>query len=259
MLSALLGVEPADEPDFLAVGSDLSALLDWSPEADSVQRANTLVETLAPTLRRLLSDRRRRPGCDLVTALAAQGRARSIRYSDVVVSSLFVFMAGYMTTTNLIGNGGLLLLQRPDARRTFERTGASGRAAVDELLRFDSPVQVTPRTALADLDLAGRRIRRGDIVLALLGAANRDDTVFAAADDLDLSRDGNRHVAFGAGPHRCVGASLSRLVGGTALSKLFAHYPDVQLTGEPIARAPSVTQRGLVSLRLDLGRSTGRG
>jgi cytochrome P450 len=170
-----------------------------------------------------------------------------ITAEEVVDLALLLLLAGHETTVNLIGNGVLALLHAPDQLDLLRRTPDLVPGAVDELLRFDSPVQMTQRVAPEDVDLAGCRVRAGDEILLVLGAANRDPVVFADPHRLDVTRDARRHVAFGGGIHHCLGASLARVEGQVALSALLARFRHLELAGPPVRR-PTFTLRGLESL-----------
>jgi cytochrome P450 len=135
---------------------------------------------------------------------------------------------------NLIGSGVLALLRALDQLSLLQRTPDLIAGAVNELLRFDSPVQLTQRVATEDLDLVGCSVRAGDEIMLVLGAANRDALVFAEPDRLDVTRDARRHVAFGGGIHHCLGAVLARLEGEVALSALLARFPHLELAGDPV-------------------------
>jgi cytochrome P450 len=159
-----------------------------------------------------------------------------------------ILIAGHETTTNLIGNGAVALLEHPDQLARWRREPELAKTAVEELLRFDSPVQLTSRYPLADLEWDGRKLRAGQEVNLVLGAANRDPAVFADPDRLDLSRADNRHVAFGFGAHFCLGAPLARLEGQIALATLVRRFPGLAFgRGEPVRR-PGVVLRGYSSL-----------
>jgi pimeloyl-[acyl-carrier protein] synthase len=159
-----------------------------------------------------------------------------------------LLVAGHETTVNLIANGTLALLRDPQALASLRADAGIAAGAVEELLRYDSPVQFTSRHALADLDIGGRRVRAGETVLAVLGAANRDPAQFPDPDRLDLARSPNRHVAFGGGIHFCLGAPLARMEARIAVSALLARLPDLELGPRPPVRRDTVTLRGLASL-----------
>ena len=249
-ICSLLGVPEADERTFtgwsraLARSLDPSVLRSAELDATIADAERDLVEYLGD----LLSFRRTTPGDDLLSALlAVEADGDRILPKEVVDLALLLLVAGHETTVNLIGNAVLALLRAPDQLDLLRRSPDLVAGAVDELLRFDSPVQMTQRVATEDLDLAGYRVRAGDEILLVLGAANRDPSVFAEPNRLNVIRDARRHVAFGGGSHHCLGASLARLEGQVALSALLARFSRLELAGRPIRR-PTFTLRGLESL-----------
>jgi len=170
----------------------------------------------------------------------------------VALCTALVF-GGHETTVNLLGNGLLALLRDPPAlARLAADPGLIG-TAVEELLRFDSPPQFVARTATVELELHGRTIRPGDTVLLGIGAANRDPTVFAEPDRLDLGRSPNPHLAFGLGPHACPGAQLSRIEARLAFPAVLHRFPDLRLAGAPPVRRPTFILRGLERLLVAVG------
>jgi pimeloyl-[acyl-carrier protein] synthase len=209
----------------------------------------------AAYLEDLLAVRRTRPGDDLLSALLdVEADGDRISPDEVVDLALLLLVAGHETTVNLIGNGVLALLRAPDQLSLLRRAPDLVAGAVDELLRFDSPVQLTQRVATEDLDLVGCSVRAGDEIMLVLGAANRDPLVFAEPNRLDVTRDARRHVAFGGGIHHCLGAALAQLEGEVALSALLARFPRLELAGEPLRR-PTFTLRGLESLPVVVGKA----
>jgi cytochrome P450 len=250
IICSLLGVPEADEATFtgwsraLARSLDPSVLL--SAEVDAA--IADAERGLAGYLEDLLAVRRTRPGDDLLSALLdVEADGDRISPDEVVDLALLLLVAGHETTVNLIGNGVLALLRAPDQLHLLRHSPDLVAGAVDELLRFDSPVQLTQRVATEDLDLVGSSVRAGDEIMLVLGAANRDPLVFAEPNRLDVTRDARRHVAFGGGIHHCLGAALARLEGQVALAALLARFPRLELAGEPVRR-PTFTLRGLESL-----------
>jgi cytochrome P450 len=250
VICALLGVPETDEASFTRWSRLLARSLDpsvlRSAEADAA--IADAEEDLAGYLEGLLSFRRTSPGDDLLSALlAVEADGERISAREVVDLALLLLVAGHETTVNLIGNGVLALLRAPGQLELLRQSPHLVPGAVDELLRFDSPVQMTQRVATEDLDLGGFRVRAGDEILLVLGAANRDPSVFAKPNRLDVTRDARRHVAFGGGIHHCLGAALARLEGHVALSALLARFSRLELAGSPVRR-PTFTLRGLESL-----------
>ena len=158
---------------------------------------------------------------------------------------MLLLFAGNETTPNLIGNGLLALLQWPEALELLRRQPALMRRAIEELLRYDSPVQGVNRQASADVVLRGQRVRRGEEIVVLLGSANRDPGRFAEPDRLNILRADTGHLGFGHGVHYCLGATLARLTAGVALTTLLRRWPELRTEGPPAWRRQSLVARGL--------------
>jgi len=196
-------------------------------------------------IRKLVNARRVSPEDDLVTALVRAEEAGDQLSEDELVAMIFLLLvAGHETTVNLIGNGVLALLENPDQMRKLRDNPALVKTAVEELLRYNGPLETaTERYARTETTVAGVTIPRGELVLAVLASANRDEQQFKNADRLDLEREPNPHVAFGCGIHYCLGAPLARLEGQIAIGTLLRNVPNLRLA------VPSNTlrwRRGLV-------------
>ncbi|MFC5753853.1 cytochrome P450 [Actinomadura rugatobispora] len=257
LISELLGVPPEDRDlfkgwsDALARGLDPDFVL---PAADLARRDEAR-EEFAAYFRGLADRRRAEPRDDLLSALVAvSDGGETLSEEELLATCVLLLVAGHETTVNLIGNGALALLRDPAARERFRARPDDVAAAVEELLRYDPPVQLTLRAALRDRELGGETIRQGEMVLLLTGAANRDPAAFAAPDRLDLSRyaasEAPRHLAFGHGIHYCLGAPLARLEGQIALRRLFER--EVTLTGAPLTYRDNLVLRGLSELRVNV-------
>jgi cytochrome P450 len=197
--------------------------------------------------RKLFARRREEPGDDLISALvAAEEAGDRLSEDELMGTAILLLFAGYDTTVNLIGSGALALLEHPDQRAAFVGDPELVEPAIEELLRFTSPVEMTPpRVAREDIVMGGVAIRRGDLVSAVLGSANRDESQFKDPDTLDLARDPNRHLALGQGIHFCLGAPLARMEGQIALTTLFRRFPRMRLARP----AASLQWRKLAPLR----------
>lgn len=196
-------------------------------------------------LRRIIKQRRANPQNDLVSALAKAEEAGDTMSEDELLAMVFLLLvAGHETTVNLIGNGTLALLEHPNQLERLRGDPALIRPAVEELLRYASPVETaTERYAREDVTVAGVTIPRGEMVFVVIASANRDERQFADPDKLDLTREPNKHLSFGLGAHFCLGAPLARLEGQIAINTLLGRFPDLRL-----AVAPSELRwrRGLV-------------
>jgi pimeloyl-[acyl-carrier protein] synthase len=249
VICELFGVPEADRDRFRAWSRGLVHLLDPLVAADALERALQARQALRDYLHGVIAERRAHPTGDLLSALiAAEDEGHQLSEAELVSMCVLLLVAGHETTVNLIANGTLALLRDPGARARLQADAALARGAVEELLRYDSPVQFTSRHALADLDVGGRQVRAGETVVAVLGAANRDPAQFPDPDRLDLARAPNRHVAFGGGIHFCLGAPLARMEAAIAIPALLARLPGLALGPRPPVRRDTVTLRGLASL-----------
>jgi cytochrome P450 len=205
---------------------------------------------LIPFFARVVQEKRRQPGDDLISALVHEAKQRRLRYSDIVSTAILLLAAGHVTSTHMVGNGVLGLLRTPAVLAAWKGGRYQTAQVLGELLRFDAPVQVTPRTAVADMVVGGRDNRRGQMALGLHGSANRDDRVFPDADTLDPGRRPGHALSFGAGAHFCVGALLARATGAATFATLFECRPNLRLADEPLQWMPTTTQRGLAVLNV---------
>jgi cytochrome P450 len=199
--------------------------------------------------RDLVVRRRASPGDDLISALIAlESSGDSPCSEELLANCALLLTAAHETTTNMLGNGLLALLRHPDQMSVLRNSPALMPSAVEELLRFDSPVQITSRVALENVDVAGKPISEGQIVLLLLGAANHDPDAFVEPDRLDLARRHNHHVAFSHGLHSCLGASLARLEGQVFFRAVLNRLPGLQLDGPTVEWNRNPTIRSIKAL-----------
>jgi cytochrome P450 len=247
--------------EMLGIPQELrDTFVDWS-RAIAVFRGNpnrTVEETraaqdalieLTEFFRKTVAERRRNKGSDLISLLIdIEEEGEVLTEEELYAQCIALLFAGHETTRNLIGNGMYTLLQHPQQTAELRERPEIIRSAVEELLRYESPVQFTARVLKEDIEVCGQQIRKGWTVLCMLGAANRDPKQFKEPDDLDLKRLNNQHLAFSAGLHFCIGAQLARLEGQIALLKLVQHFPRMKLAGPRPEYAPTFGFRGLKSL-----------
>ena len=248
IIAELLGIPAEDRGRFHARSrSSLS-----SSTTMGVLRAVPDQRLLIRQMRKLIARRRRDPREDLITALVqAEEAGDKLNEKELVAAIFLLLIAGYETTVNLIGSGALGLIQNPEQRDLFERNPALAESAIEELLRYTSPLEVaSQRFAREDLTIDSVNISQGDIVIAVLGSANHDESVFPDPEALDITREPNKHVAFGQGVHFCLGAPLARLEGQIALTTLFRRFPDLRLAKalESLRWRKSLIVRGLEEL-----------
>jgi cytochrome P450 len=254
VICTLLGVPARDEAVFTNWSRGVARSVD-----PSILRSPPIEAAIAEARRglstyigELLAERRRKPGDDLLSALAAVDvDGDSITAREIVSLAQLLLVAGHETTVNLIGNGVLALLRAPEQLALLRRQPELVGPAVDEFLRYDGPVQITQRVAMEDLDLFGHKVRKGDEIMLILGAANRDPAAFAEPHRLDVTRDARKHVAFGGGIHHCLGAALARMEGLIAFKALLDSFPTMELAAPP-KRRPTFTLRGLEMLLIAL-------
>jgi len=222
-----------------------------SPEAGARQAANAAGQSLFGYLADTIAARRRDPRDDLISAMIqAQEERDALSDAELLATSNLLLLAGHETTTNLIGNGTLALLREPDEWRRLCADPGLLPSAVEELLRFDGPVQATVRVALEDVAIDEHVIPAGALVMVSIGAANHDPAVFAEPEQLDLARDPNPHLAFGFGTHFCLGAPLARLEAVLAFEALTRRFPGLTLVDDTPRYRPNPVLRGLERLEV---------
>jgi cytochrome P450 len=198
---------------------------------------------------------RKQPEDNLISGLlAAEYEHSKLSKQELFANCVLLMAAGHETTTNLIGNGVLALLQHPDQLKLLRDKPDLIESAIDELLRYDSPVQWTSRVAGENITIGGKEITRGEMVIASLGAANRDPEQFPDPDRLDIMRRDNRHVAFGAGIHFCLGAALAKMEGEIAISALVRRFSKIELTTKKFDWRSGAVFRGLHHLPLRVSK-----
>ena len=252
VISELLGVPKKDHMRF-ARWSNIIIRNTMTPFA--VLRVLPSLLGLVRYLRRLINAKRNEPGDDLISALAIQAEGDRLDADELLAMIAILLSAGHETTTNLIGNGTLALLQNPDQLALLRAQPQLIDSAVEELLRFASPVETsTRRYAREDVELAGTHITRGSQVFGVIASANRDERQFADGDRLDLGRDRNRHLTFGEGGHYCVGAALARMEGKIAINAMLQRMPNIRLTqpADQLRWRPGLVLRGLEALPISL-------
>lgn len=229
----------------------LARMLELDPTPEELEAIGTAAMTVMLFLVPIVAQRRGDPGEDLLSALIhPPDSGVALETDEIITMCLLLLAAGHETTANLIGNGTLALFEHPDQLDWLARHPDLSAQAVDELLRYDSPVQVASRIARNDLVLGGVRVRKGQQALVVLGAANRDPAPYPDPDHLDLTRTGPPHLAFGNGPHYCVGAGLARLEAQETFNRLAQSTLRPRAGSWSHCREHSRTFRRLRSLRI---------
>lgn len=249
LLGELMHVSPEHEARFGELARDIARGLDptlFLTPTEISKRDNARGE-LYEYFATLAEARRAAPGEDLVSKLvAAEEQGERLTEREIQVTCTLLLSAAYATTANLIGNGMLALLRAPGELAWLRANPGSVSGAVEEMLRFDAPVQVISRTALEEVELGGTKIQPGEQVMLLLGAANRDPEMYEDPDELKVSRPVSRNLGFGVGIHFCVGAPVARLAAQAAVTALIEQ--DLALVADEPARVPNIVMRGLGEL-----------
>jgi cytochrome P450 len=244
----LMGVPACDRelvrPHAVAIGRAFSTNL----PARERGPADDAVTWLRDYVGALLTARGKAPGNDLLSSmLAAEEGGRRLGREEIVDNAVFVFFAGFETTTNLIANGFVTLLRNPAELDRLRANPLLVPKAVEEFLRYDGPIPGVARLALETIDIGGHTVRKGRVIVLLLGSANHDDRQYVAPERLDIGRDPNPHVAFGGGIHHCLGAALARMEAATAFTRLLQRFKTFELAGE-LVRTPRTRFRSYASV-----------
>jgi len=254
VIATLLGVPDEDRGLLRPWSNAIVKLYEPAPPVDRRRAAETAATEYVGYVRGLIDYRRRHPGEDLLSDLIATRDADGSRLSEdeLVATAVLLQMAGHEASVNVVGNGTYALLSHPAERARLTADLVPG--AVEELIRYDSPLQLFERTATEPVRIGSVTVEPGQKIAALLGAANRDPAVFADPDRLDLARWPNPHLGFGAGIHFCLGAPLARVELQASLATLLTDLPGLALAGEP-TRHPTFTHRGFATLPVTVDRA----
>jgi cytochrome P450 len=277
VIAELLGLPASDRGQFKKWSDDLFAILGTvrHKSSDLLERAGQSLNEMTDYVRNLSRKRREAPRDDLLTALlsvteeealacphphgsatlstreklTSKQETSSLLTEDELVSNINILLStGHETTTHLVGNGLLALLQHPDQLKKLEAQPALFASAIEEMLRYDNPVQITYRSAVDDAEIRGKRIHKGDLVNTIIASANRDPQRFTTPDDFDITRSEGRHLGFGLGIHFCIGAPLVRLEAEVVFETILRRFPGIGLTGETLEWQEHPVFRGLKSL-----------
>lgn len=250
VIGQMLGIDEADVGRVKAWAEALGGIADRDPDTAILDRALAAVEEERAYVAALVADHRAQPRDNLLSGLIeAEDQGSRLNERELAAIIEVMMIAGHETTTGLIANGLHLLLTRPEVVSALKADAA---AAIEEMLRLESPVQVRQRRVTAAFELGGQALQADQMLYVLLGAANRDPARFVDPSSFDASRKPNHHVAFGEGVHYCIGAPLARLEARLALTRLMERLPDVRLApGAQLERAPNFTLRSWKALPVE--------
>ena len=255
VISEMLGMPEVDRAKLREWSGMLVRTLEPLVDTDLMRAIADAGDSMSDLLAGIIEDKRRHPADDLLSALiAAEDEGDVLSDDELLAQVMLLYIAGHETTVNLIGNGTLALLRNRSELERWHQDPSLDRNAVEELLRFDPPVQMSRRIVLDDVDVGGHTIEAGAFVAVVLASANRDRAHWGdTADQLDLTRtNAHDHLSFGGGAHHCLGAALARLEAQIALGTLVRRFPGIELAGDPEWNG-RINLRGMDRLPLSLG------
>jgi cytochrome P450 len=249
VIAELLGVPDADRPLLRPWSNAIVKMYEYDRTREREEAAERAADEFVAYLRELAADRRKHPGEDLVSHLVSVRDAEGDKLTEdeLVTTCILLLNAGHEATVNVTGNGTLALLRNPDQLQRLREDRSLLPTAIEELMRYDSPLQLFERTATEDVEIGGITVEKGQKIAALLGSANHDPAVFADPETLDVGRTENPHISFGAGVHFCIGAPLARVELQATFGALLDRTSKLELAGEPVRR-PEFVIRGLAEL-----------
>jgi cytochrome P450 len=252
VIGRMLGVPEADRRDFQPIVQAATKGLEFSMSDDEFDAAMAALDHLNEYFVDLVAARRKEPEDDLLTSLIhARDEGDRLSEEEIVSTAILLFAAGFETTTNLIGNGLYALLSHPDQLRRLQEEPRLIKSAVEEILRWDSPVQIDGRSAFEDVEIAGHHVPKDGFVVTLLGAANHDPTHYTEPERFDIARDEGPPMSFASGIHYCLGAALARLEGQVVFGRVLERFPTLELLDEAPHYKDNYVLRGLSELRVD--------
>jgi cytochrome P450 len=249
VIAALLGFPDRDEHLLRPWSQSIVKMYEVSPSIEAQEEAKQAAHEFAEYVRALMNERKVSPGQDLISELATVEEAgEKLNAQELIATCVLLLNAGHEASVNGFGNGMVATFERADQLELLRKDPRGvADTAIEEFLRFDAPLHLFERTATADTEIGGVLIKEGQKIASLLGSANRDETIFDRADELDLTREQNPHIGFGAGIHFCLGAPLSRIEMSASLPLLFERFPNLKLVETP-KRRPTFVLRGYESI-----------
>ena len=253
VIAALLGFPEADEHLLRPWSQAIVKMYEVGPSEEQKEGAKRAAKEFADYVHGLMLERKANPGTDLISDLARVEEAgEKLNTEELIATCVLLLNAGHEASVNGFGNGMVAAWESPDQWAILQsRPAEVAETAIEEFLRIDAPLHFFDRTATADTEIGGVEIKQGQKIVSLLGSANRDEEVFVNADQMDITRDPNPHIGFGAGIHFCLGGPLARLEMGISLPALFTRFPTLEIVGTPVRR-PTFSLRGYEAVYANL-------
>ncbi|WP_326721648.1 cytochrome P450 [Streptomyces sp. NBC_00243] len=252
VIAEMLGIPESDRAPLRPWSADICGMYEMNPSQETAAKAVRASEEFTAYLLGLIEERRKEPGEDLISGLiAAYDEGERLTEQEMISTCVLLLNAGHEATVNATVNGWWALFRNPGQLAALRADHSLVPTAVEELMRYDTPLQLFERWVLDDIEIDGTTIPRGSEIAMLFGSANHDPAVFTAPEELDLSRPDNPHISFSAGIHYCIGAPLARLELTASLRALLSQAPTLTLTAEPV-RKPAFVIRGLEGLRVEI-------
>ncbi|MGW3493920.1 cytochrome P450 [Streptomyces sp. NPDC001020] len=253
VIAEMLGIPEADRAPLRPWSADICGMYELNPPQETARRAVRASVEFSAYLRELIAARRSEPGEDLISGLiAAYDGGDRLTEQEMISTCVLLLNAGHEATVNATVNGWWALFRHPDQLAALRADHSLVPSAVEELMRYDTPLQLFERWVLDDIEIDGTVIPRGSEIAMLFGSANHDPAVFDAPEELDLTRKDNPHISFSAGIHYCIGAPLARIELAASMTALLEKAPTLRLTKEP-ERKPNFVIRGLKGLSVEIG------
>ncbi|AGS70832.1 cytochrome P450 [Streptomyces collinus] len=252
VIAEMLGIPESDRAPLRPWSADICGMYELNPSGDSAERAVRASVEFSDYLRELIAERRENPGDDLISGLiAAHDEGDRLTEQEMISTAVLLLNAGHEATVNATVNGWWALFRNPDQLAALRADHSLVPAAVEELMRYDTPLQLFERWVLDDIEIDGTTIPRGAEIAMLFGSANHDPSVFTAPERLDIGRGDNPHISFSAGIHYCIGAPLARIELAASMTALLERAPTLSLAAEP-ERKPNFVIRGLEGLDVEV-------
>jgi unspecific monooxygenase len=253
VIAEMLGIPEADRGQLRPWSADICGMYELGPSEETARKAVRASVEFSDYLRELIATRRKEPGEDLISGLiAAHDEGDRLTEQEMISTCVLLLNAGHEATVNATVNGWWALFRNPDQLAALRADHALVPSAVEELMRYDTPLQLFERWVLDEIEIDGTTVPRGAEIAMLFGSANHDPAVFTAPEKLDLTREDNPHISFSAGIHYCIGAPLARIELAASMTALLEKAPTLRPAAEP-ARKPNFVIRGLEGLSVEIG------